>query len=117
MKYVFWTLIFFVLFIRIFFQTPKFSDEQKIRISSKVKSEPIRYDGSQMSYLEGLRIYLPVYPEINYGDDIVVEGKVENGNLKNAVLINKEELHGVLYKFKKKSLEFITNPFLSPIHH
>lgn len=114
MRYVFWTTFVLIIIARILFQKPDFSDGQKIRISSKVDGEPIRYETSQMFYLEGLRIYLPTLPEIYYGDFVIVEGVVEEKNLKDAVLVERLESSGMLYKFRRKMLEVYNKSLPEP---
>ncbi|MBU0572409.1 ComEC/Rec2 family competence protein [Patescibacteria group bacterium] len=77
---------------------PVYSDGDKIKISTKVSSEPIKYDTSQRLILVGLKIYLPNYPEIGYGDKVVVEGIVRDGKLNDPKLISLEPVTGILYK-------------------
>lgn len=105
MKYFFWLLIVFLIIFRFFTTQPKYSDGDKVRITARVSSEPIRYTTSQGLTLAGLRIYLPNFPEINYGDNVVVEGIVEDGKLKNAELISLKPTTGILYKTRKRIIE------------
>lgn len=105
MKYFFWLLIVFLIIFRFFTTQPKYSDGDKVRITARVSSEPIRYTTSQGLTLAGLRIYLPNFPEINYGDNVVVEGTVEDGKLKNAELISLKPTTGILYKTRKRIIE------------
>ncbi|MEK7458654.1 MAG: hypothetical protein AAB612_04225, partial [Patescibacteria group bacterium] len=55
---------------------PSHIDGTKMRINSRVRSEPIRYENAQYFRLDGLKIYLPLYPEVSYGDRVVIEGVV-----------------------------------------
>lgn len=90
-----------------YFTTPKlFKDGDRVRISTTVRSEPIRYDTSQYLRLQDLKVYLPLYPEISYGDMIIVEGTVEKGSLKRPRLLNVEAPKGGIYKFRNKLLDF-----------
>ncbi|KKQ92578.1 MAG: ComEC/Rec2-related protein [Candidatus Woesebacteria bacterium GW2011_GWB1_39_10] len=54
-------------------------------------SDPVRYPSSQYLKVAGLATYLPLFPEISYGDKIVVEGTVNNGKLKNSKLVKIED--------------------------
>lgn len=102
MRYFIWLFLIILVIFRFFTTRPTFSDGQRIRITDKVSTEPIRYPTSQRILLSGLKIYLPIFPEIHYGDRIVVEGKVEGNKLVEAKLISLRENQGVLFRTRKK---------------
>lgn len=102
MRYFIWLLLIFLVVIRVFFSKPEYSEGDKIRITTKVISEPIRYETSQSLTLSGLKVYLPSFPEVHYGDKVVVEGVVEGGSLKKSVLIEIKESEGLLYVLRRK---------------
>lgn len=108
MRYLPWFLLILLVFLRQVTDRPIYQDGDRIRIATRVTSEPIRYANSQGLSLVGLKIYLPKFPEISYGDYVVVEGVVENveghsgKRLKNAVLIKSEEGSGFLYQIRKQ---------------
>lgn len=81
-------------------------DGTKIRISSRVSSEPVQYSDSRYLKLSGYKIYLPLYPKINYGDRIVVEGISEGDKLKKPRLVEIETSKGFLYKFRESLISF-----------
>lgn len=104
----FWILIVVFLTIRLilYFMSPSpFKDGDKIRITNQVTSEPIRYSDSQYLRLKGLKIYLPLYPEVSYGDRIVVEGVVDKDKLSDVTLIEIKENQGSLFRIRKRLLE------------
>ena len=103
---IFWLVIILLVLFRYFSSLPSYKTGQKLRITSKVLVEPIQYDDSQYIKLVGIRFYLPKYPEVNYGDNVIVEGIIEDGKLKNPVLINLEENTGIIYKVRKKLVLF-----------
>ena len=105
MRYVFWIFLIILVFVRIITTQPDFSDGDRVRISTKVSSEPIRYDTSQRLILFGLKTYLPNYPEINYGDKVVVEGIVDDGKLTVPTLISLELATGRLYKTRNNIIK------------
>ena len=105
MRYVFWIILVIIIFVRIITTQPDFSDGDKVRISTKVSSEPIKYDTSQRLILFGLKTYLPNYPEINYGDKVVVEGIVEDGKLTDPMLVGLEPAIGRLYKTRNNIIK------------
>ncbi len=89
-----------------FTNTVKIADGTKIRISARVSSEPIAYSNSQYLKLSGYKIYLPLYPRINYGDRVVVEGILEDGKLKNPVATDIKYSNGFLYRYREKLTAF-----------
>lgn len=101
-----------ILFIRLFYYFSKpipYKVGDNIRISSQVTSEPVRYENSQYLKLQGFKIYLPLYPEIYYGDNVVVEGIVEldkkgDFRLKNPRLIEVDGTNGLIYKLRSRLL-------------
>lgn len=109
MKNTLWVILFVVLALRIyshFITNTSYSDGTKLRITQVVGSEPVRYERSQYLKLKGYKIYLPLYPEIYYGDEVVVEGVVEGDKLTQAILIDAKEGNNLLYGFRKKLITF-----------
>lgn len=103
---VFWSLILVVILFRYTSTKPKYEDGDKIRITTNISSEPVRYSFSQMVRLYGLKVYLPSFPEINYGDTVVVEGIVENEELTKVELINHKTSENILIGIRQKLLGF-----------
>lgn len=105
---VFLTIITFVSFRLILFYSnaPKYTNGTKVRITSKVSSEPILYSGSQYLKLSGYKTYLPLYPRIYYGDRITVEGIVEDGKLKYPQLVKIDDKTGFLYDYRQMLISF-----------
>jgi hypothetical protein len=87
MKYVLPGLLILLIIFRYFTTRPVYTNGQTVRITSAVLSDPIKYSTSQYLRLAGLKVYLPVVPEISYGDKIIVEGVVNDGKLENPKLI------------------------------
>src|SRR3989344_8393028 len=136
MRFFIWILLIFLVILRIIFSKPDYSDGDKIRITSKVTSEPIRYETSQQVSLQGLKTYLPLYPDIHYGDRVVVEGVVAAGpnsrctstscavqgfwpggmnyKLNNPTLIDLQESQGVLYKLRSSLVKIYESSLPEP---
>ena len=102
MRFIIWILLIFLVILRIIFSKSNYSNADKIRITTKVTSEPIRYETSQSFKLAGLNVNLALYPEIHYGDRVIIEGTVDKKSLKEAKLVKLEESSGVLYKLRRK---------------
>lgn len=106
MKYL-WVILSLMLLFRLYdYQTSSknYIDETKIRISGQVLSEPIRYDRSQLIRLNKFRFFLPLYPEISYGDKIIVEGTVIEDKLEDVVLVRHLSSKSALLNIRKSIL-------------
>jgi competence protein ComEC len=107
-KFFFWLLVILLIVFRFFYLRPNFIDGSRIRISSeRIRSEPVRFEKSQRITILGLKAYLPLYPEINYGDMVTVEGRV---NLKKKTLdeakLIKLEKGNSFYKLRERLILF-----------
>ncbi len=107
MRYLLLLILLVLLLIRVIFfyeSQPEYPDGTKIRLTQKVTSEPIKYSYSQYLKLSGFKIYLPHYPEIRYGDEVVVEGIIQSDKLESPRLVKIVESKSVLYIFRNKLL-------------
>jgi competence protein ComEC len=91
MHFFIWVFIFLLTFARVFLSRPPDYSGRRVRVSGTVYQEPTKYSSSQKISLTNFNFYLPLYPEIHYGDRVVVEGLVDENNLKNVSLINVRE--------------------------
>ena len=117
MRIIFWFLIFFILALRIyssFIFQPVFPDGTKIRVKSRIASQPIVYGNFQKVTVEGYDVYLPSYPEISYADRVVIEGKVQGKKLIDPKLIELEVESGILSKLRKEILGFYQRSLPQP---
>lgn len=113
MRCFFWTAIIILLFIRFQTSKPVYKSGDSIRITSKVYTEPIVYEREQYLVLKNLKVYLPKYPEITYGDLLVVEGVVEGDRLKIPKLISLEKGESV-FKFRSNIIDFYKKSLPEP---
>lgn len=115
MKIFSFGLIIILIFTRYFLQKPEFKNGDTLRITTKVLTEPIIFETTQYLKLTGLKVYLPKYPEIIYGDSVVVEGKVEGDKLINAKILSFNNTEkGFLYKFRDSLIRFYKNNLPEP---
>lgn len=89
-------------------------DGQKLRITARVASDPVKFDRSQMVKISGVRVYLPFVPEISYGDEIVVEGVVKDRKINNGKLVEIKEKSKGLFKIKNKIVSFYQSVLPEP---
>ena len=91
-----------------------YQNGQIIKITSRVLQEPVRYSFKQKIDLLGFYFYLPLYPEVNYGDAISVKGKVKNGELINTELISISSGNNFLFGFRKRLIGFYRKTLPEP---
>jgi len=114
MRIVVWIFLIGLIIFRFFSTLPKYKDGQKVRITQKVTSEPVRYSFYQSFNLSGLTVYIPKFPEVTYGDSVVVEGTVEGRKLSNAKLIEVSEGRGPLVRVRKRLIDFYQSALPQP---
>lgn len=112
--YIFLLLLLLVRLIIFFAGKEKIPDGTHVRLTQRVSSEPIRYDDAQYLKLHNLKIYLPLYPEVNYGDSLVVEGVVIGDKLTQPKLIKVYESTNKLISLRKKLITFYRNNLSEP---
>jgi competence protein ComEC len=105
-SFLFWFFLAFLLVLRILATRQNFPDGTKLKISGQILEEPIFYNFYQKISLENFSFYLPKFPEIFYGDKIVVTGTVERGTLTDAKLITKKQEKNLLFSVRQKIINF-----------
>jgi competence protein ComEC len=103
--FLFISLILLIV-LRFFTSRPAYKNGDNVRITANILSDPIKYSTSQALKLAGLKIYLPTFPEVSYGDRIVVEGTVNNGELDNPKLIKILDEKTLLSGFRNRVVAF-----------
>jgi competence protein ComEC len=113
--FLLWLFLISLVVIRIF-TIPKstFKSGDHIRIISTINQEPARYDNSQYLKINKLKIYLDPYPQINYGDKIMIEGIVKGDRLTLVKLINIIKPINPLYLIRLKIIDFYKKTLPSP---
>lgn len=114
MKYLIFVILFLLVFFRFLSTKPVYKDGDVVRITSKVYGEPINYETEQYLKLQGLKVYLPNYPEVNYGDTIIVIGTVDGDKLKNPKLIEIKETQNILLNFRENLISFYKSSLPEP---
>ena len=113
MKFYVYVFLLLLLVFRFYVTRPTYQNGQTLTLTQKVLQEPIRYASYQNITLSGLKFYLPLYPEIVYGDQITVSGIYQNGKLTGAKLISVKQSSG-LFSFRKKIIEFYQKSLPEP---
>jgi competence protein ComEC len=86
MRHLIWLVLILLVGIRYLATRPVYHNGDSVRITTLVLSDPIKYSTSQYLKVAGLKVYLPLVPEISYGDKVVVEGIVGSGKLESPKL-------------------------------
>lgn len=106
-------LLILVLVIRIFTYRSEFPENVPVRITGRVLQDPVVYDNKKLLVVNGLRAYVDLYPEVIYGDRVVIEGKIEGKQVHNAKVVN--ILHGSgIYSVREKILSSIKRSLPEP---
>ncbi len=113
-QYIGFLFIVLVIVFRYFSTMPTFKEGDLVKISTTVLSEPIAYENTQYVKLMGLKIYLPKYPEIVYGDSVVVVGRVNEGKLDNPQLLSVGQTNNKIYKLREKLIGFYKSSIPEP---
>lgn len=106
MRLLFWGTLIFLVLVRIFWTKPAYPEGKRVRVKGTVREEPVKYDYQQRLNLLGLKVFLPKFPEISYGDKVTVEGRVKEGKLEDAKLVSLEKGRGLLTNFREKIIDF-----------
>src|SRR3989338_632229 len=117
MRNLLWVLLFVLITLRVFLYhtlRPSYPDGTKIRIEDKLATEPVRYDNSQYLRLSGLSFYLPLYPEVTYGDSLIVEGVVEKDKLNQAKLIKVKPNQALILNLRKNLVKVFEKSLPNP---
>lgn len=112
-KIIFLTLIIFVVF-RYFSSLPSYKNGDRLKITTTVLNEPIQYDKYQYLKIKGLKVYLPKYPEINYGDKLEIIGRVEDNYLKDVSFKVLDKEVGLLSNFRNNLIYFYKSSLPEP---
>ncbi len=117
MKYFLYFGILLIILLRYKVSLPVYKNGDFVRITSKVYGEPIVFDKYQYLKIQGLKVYIPKYPEVNYGDRIVVVGQVSGDKLVSPKLVEINQSKNSLYVFREKIISFykasLPEPFSS----
>lgn len=106
MKYFIWIFFVILIIFRYFSTRPVYQNGDIIRITTTIVSDPVNYGAYQSFTAAGLRVSLPVFPEINYGDRVVLTGVVEGVKLINAKLENSNALYSFGSGIRKRIIDF-----------
>ncbi|QQG47483.1 MAG: ComEC/Rec2 family competence protein [Candidatus Woesebacteria bacterium] len=113
-KYLFFLILIFLVVLRFLTTKNNFKDGDKVRITSSVYSEPSVRGNSQSFSLRGLKIVLSRFPEVHYGDKVVIEGKVKEGVLERAKLTKLSVSPNVLVNIRRSLINFYTKALPEP---
>lgn len=115
MRKFLWIFLVLLIVFRYFTTRPVYGNGDIVRVTATVLSDPVTYGVYQYFSVAGLKVYLPIFPEINYGDNVVIEGTVKDGKLENPKLIFQENLKNFASGFRKKIIDFYSKTLPEPM--
>lgn len=115
MKYLIWPILILLILLRYLVIHPVYREGDHVRITGPVLQDPIKYPTSQYIKLARLKVYLPLFPEIYYGDKVMVEGYVKNGKLDKPKLINILPKKIFLSEFRNSLIAFYQSVLPEPV--
>jgi len=113
MKVFIYVFLALVLTIRIFSFSYNYPEGQRIRIRGQVLNDPVVYDNVRYIKIKGLSSYINLFPEVNYGDYVVLEGEVQGNKLKKAQIIEVSRGGGI-FNLREKILGLIKSALPEP---
>lgn len=115
-RWLIWAVILLSLLLRIslYLRYPIFRESEIVRITTTLTEEPTRYERSQVFRVEGLKVSIPRYPSVNYGDTIILEGKVESGELQAPKVVKIESSSNILLSIRYKLIGFYKRALPAP---
>ncbi len=91
----------------------KFEDGTHLKITTRITSEPLIYDQVQRLAVNGMKVYLPRFPEVGYGDTATIEGTVREGELVDVRLVKLED-KSYFFSFRDRMLSLYTRMLPEP---
>jgi len=116
MRVVFFLLLALLLALRIYFyeRQKNFPDNTKVRISGRVRREPVKSKNFQYINFGGFDVFLPKELEVNYSDELVIEGKVSGKRLEEVKVLSIEPRGGFLKNFRQRVSSFYLESLPQP---
>ncbi len=90
-----------------------YPEGKKIRVRGRVLTDPITYDNSRFIKINGLGAYVDLFPEVNYGDKVTLEGTVKEEKLLGARVVSIDE-GGGLYVIRTKIISLYRKSLPEP---
>lgn len=117
MRFLLISLIFVILliFLRFYSTKPVYKNGDFVRITSKVYNEPLVFDDKQYLKIGRLKVYLPKYPEITYGDRVVVVGQVSKDKLVSPELVEISQTKSPFYVLRENLISFYKKSLPEPM--
>jgi len=111
-------LIFIILILIVFIRwestKPIYKNGQRVRVTATLQNEPTISFGKQNFTIASLKVRLPMFPELHYGDQIVIEGDIKDGELVNANLKDYKETGNIFIKFRRALIDVYNKSLPAP---
>jgi len=114
-KYFLWFFLVALIVFRYFSTRPVYQNGDSVRITTIVFSDPVVYGNYQTFNAAELKVTLPAFPEVYYGDKVVIEGIVGEEKLENAKLISIDPSTGFGSGTRKSIIDFYQKELPQPM--
>lgn len=84
-----------------------------IRITDRLYTEPAIYGDRRLVSIGGLKAYVNLYPEVNYGDIVSVEGIIEGNKIQKAKVVGIMKSEGV-FRLRTKIISIFQRALPEP---
>jgi competence protein ComEC len=101
-----WLILISLIVARYYATRPVYKNGDVVRITATVYSDPINYGSCLYLKIAGIKIYLPAFSDVSYGDRVTIEGTVNGDKLSSPKLINVSASKGPTSIFRKNIIDF-----------
>jgi competence protein ComEC len=110
---IFYLLFILLIIFRVASVSYDYPEGKIIRLSGRVLTDPIVYDTARYIKVKGLTDYIDLFPEVSYGDRVILEGEVEGDRLRKAKVVELRQ-GGGLYDTREKIVSLFRKAFPEP---
>lgn len=115
MRYLILLVVILLIISRYYLTRPEFTDGQKVRVTTTVSADPARYSNYQIVKISNFSVKLPLFPEVEYKDRLVVEGTVKDDSyLDDAKIISQSSSTSFLIQIRKKIIKVYQSSLPEP---
>lgn len=91
----------FIVVFRVLTFSYDYPQDVPVQITGRVVQDPIVFENKRQVVIHGIRAYLDLYPEVVYGDLVVLEGEIQDQVLREAKLVEVKS-GGGLYEIRER---------------
>lgn len=113
MRIIFYFFLLAIVVTRVVSFNHGYPEGQFIRVNGRVLNDPIVYETKRFVKINRLGSYIDLFPEVGYGDRVVMEGVVAGNKLQKAKLISVGQ-GGGLFSIRRNIVQFFERSLPEP---